>query len=121
MTSPELGLRRRRKAANRGSGRGDASISSTLPDAGPDMRMTATPARPGALESANMVATSIIVSESPVWVRQPAPIKTERAGGCHERKQAEPGNEPLPAPAQGQPCALVGLGPRSPRRGQADQ
>ena len=46
----------RRNAAKRGFGRGAAIASSTAPAAGPEMRMTATPARPWPLERAKMVA-----------------------------------------------------------------
>jgi hypothetical protein len=42
----------RRSAANLGRGRGAASLSITVPAAGPETRITATPARPWPLERA---------------------------------------------------------------------
>src|SRR5215467_3178507 len=60
MTSPVCGWRMRRKAANRGLARGAAILSSTLPAAGPQMRTTATPARPCPLERAKIVTWSAI-------------------------------------------------------------
>src|SRR5262249_48617969 len=57
-TSPVSGFLMRRSAANRGRGLGAAMRSSTWPATGPEMRTTATPARPWPLERAKMVAAS---------------------------------------------------------------
>ena len=55
-TSPVPGLLILRKLAWRGGGGGPQSWRSASPAPGPEMRMTATPARPGALASAQMVS-----------------------------------------------------------------
>ena len=59
-TSPVLGCLIFRNAAKRGLGRGAAIRSTASPAAGPEMRMTATPARPWPLERAKMVGCSAI-------------------------------------------------------------
>ena len=55
-TSPVPGFLILRKLAWRGGGGGPHSARSASPAPGPEMRMTATPARPGALASAQMVS-----------------------------------------------------------------
>src|SRR5439155_3885415 len=64
-TSAVCGWRTRRNAAKRGLGRGGAIRSSTDPAAGPEMRITATPARPWPLERAKMVAWSVVTLRAP--------------------------------------------------------
>jgi hypothetical protein len=49
-----------RNAAARGFGTGAIIFSSAARTAGPDTRMTARPARPGALDSAKIVEVSVI-------------------------------------------------------------
>ncbi len=56
--SPPAGSRTRRSAATRFLGRGGANASITSPARRPDTRTTATPARPGALDSAKIVGAS---------------------------------------------------------------
>ena len=62
--SPLAGSRMRRNAAMRFFGRGGANASITSPARGPDTRTTATPARPGALDSAKIVGASAMCSPS---------------------------------------------------------
>src|SRR5574342_1404035 len=61
-TSPVPGFLILRKLAWRGGGGGPHSARSASPAAGPEMRITATPARPGALASAQMVSLWVINS-----------------------------------------------------------
>ena len=58
-TSPDCGSRTARSMATRGPGRPPAMRSSTSPAFGPEMRITATPARPWPLDNAKMVGWSI--------------------------------------------------------------
>ena len=59
-TSPVPGCLIFRNAAKRGLGGGAAIRSIASPAAGPEMRMTATPARPCPLERAKMVSVTVL-------------------------------------------------------------
>jgi len=64
MISPQPGCRSPRTSHPR-RGTGGAMASRQSPAAGPEIRTTATPARPGRSTAQKIVATGIIVSESP--------------------------------------------------------
>jgi hypothetical protein len=66
MTSPVIRSMKRARVARRDTGTRQDSAPSASAAAGPEMRMTAMPARPGAVAGAKMVASRSAVFRSPL-------------------------------------------------------